>query len=735
VTTYGYDAANQQTSITDPLGDVRTTAYDADGHVTSVTDPLGHATSKGYDADGRLTTVTDPLGNTTTFGYDPDGRPTTLKDANGHTWKTTYDADGNRISRTDPLNRTTTNSYDAADELTGVTDPSGKTTSYGYDPDGRRTSANYPGGTSATYEYDADGRLTSRTDSAGSFAKTYDADGRVTSTTDALGQTVSYTYDAAGRVINRTQPGPATTTLGYDADGRITSASDAGGNATWSYDAAGLPTGATLPDGVVLVVTSDADHRVTGLSYKKSGSTVFSETLGYDAAGQVSSLADPTGSHAYSYDADARLISDTTGSATTSWTYDAVGSRASQTVGSSTTNYSYDAADELTTAGSTAYTYDARGNLTEINNSSGATTYSYDGANHLTDITTPIGSWTLTVADDGTVLKQTGTTTSTYLTDPISGDLLAQNAARVLQGAQIYGVTSAGATSVLALDTLGSARAVIPSSGSAAAINYSAWGGLLSTVPGGGVPGYTGGIPYPDGTTHLGARTLDSTTGRWTTQDPLSLRESKGQDSLYAYVDDSPLTLTDSTGQFGLSSITGAFKAAVSYGSRAVSSAFTTAWHTAGGFVADIKAAFSSPAPTVNRATGSLPTSGEQDSVNYNVAGPDRSRVAASGPQYSTIGGVSGIDCSGVYAQFCAYSRGQTDFYHGLSNALGSPEGAATGPARGAITQGSAELINNASDTSAGTGIFSAFGLYQDYKTLSGASQAYNQYQNDISGY
>ena len=64
--------------------------------------------------------------------------------------------------------------------------------------------------------------------------------------------------------------------------------------------------------------------------------------------------------------------------------------------------------------------------------------------------------------------------------------------------------------------------------------------------------GYTGALTDPDATIHLGLRSYDPTTGRFTSPDPAghsaANRADGGYDSLYTYVHNQPLLLTDPTG-------------------------------------------------------------------------------------------------------------------------------------------------------------------------------------------
>jgi YD repeat-containing protein len=49
---------------------VTTYGYDARGNRTSITDALNHTTTFTYDAGNRLTQIAYPDSTTTTFGYD-----------------------------------------------------------------------------------------------------------------------------------------------------------------------------------------------------------------------------------------------------------------------------------------------------------------------------------------------------------------------------------------------------------------------------------------------------------------------------------------------------------------------------------------------------------------------------------------------------------------------------------------------------------------------------------------
>ena len=109
---------------------------------------MGRSYSFGYDAAGNLTSVTDPLLQVTSYTYDESNSNTSLQsdlltvtrpngqsggpDAGAHTTNT-YNTAGLVTSQTDPMGRTTSFNLTNMNTLTGngvvvVTDPNGNKT-------------------------------------------------------------------------------------------------------------------------------------------------------------------------------------------------------------------------------------------------------------------------------------------------------------------------------------------------------------------------------------------------------------------------------------------------------------------------------------------------------------------------------------------------------------------------------------------------------------------------------
>jgi YD repeat-containing protein len=111
---YGYDAAGNPASVTDPLGHQRKTGYDAVGNVASVTDARDKQTVYEYDELNRPKTVTAPDTGATAFTYNKAGFLETSTDANTHTSIYGYNDEGQLASVKNPLGTTRRSSHRSA---------------------------------------------------------------------------------------------------------------------------------------------------------------------------------------------------------------------------------------------------------------------------------------------------------------------------------------------------------------------------------------------------------------------------------------------------------------------------------------------------------------------------------------------------------------------------------------------------------------------------------------------
>jgi RHS repeat-associated protein len=222
ITTYSYDLDERVTGVATSYGGAAgpqvAYTYDSGGRMTSASRTIGGSgdsvnTSYGYDAANRQTTITDGVfitngsgGSTTPLGtfvysYDKADRVTTMVDAEG-----TY-----------------TYTCDNANELTGVDENGTQVNSNSYDANGNRTGTGYsttvmnetatsPG---TTYTYDNAGNMLSSKTGSTITTYTYDYRNRLTEVTQGGKVIATYTYDALNRRIGADDSGSQTWTV-YD---------------------------------------------------------------------------------------------------------------------------------------------------------------------------------------------------------------------------------------------------------------------------------------------------------------------------------------------------------------------------------------------------------------------------------------------------------------------------------------------------------------------------------------
>ncbi len=386
-TTFGYDAFNRRTSVTDPNGLETTTAYDDLDRVTEVrqlgpatpTDDL--VTAYEYTTFGDLFRTTLPAGNVVEYAYDPAGRLTSVErrpDATTHGERVVYtlDAAGNRT-------REERQRWDAGSSAWVPF----SATAYDYQNrcqvDQVRQAPNTPEEATTAFEYDCDGNLTSVWDPDHDRA------------TDP--PTTTYAYDLLNRLTSVSQawqppggtPGTAVTTCSYDVQDHLTGVTDAEGNpttyvdsdrdlltqedslvsgtTTHRYNEHGEEDRSTDARGIVVARTIDALDRVTNVDYPDD---TLDTTYLYDTApGSCAAPGSPLG----------RLASITRNGETLDFCYDHFG--------------------RMVKDGELGYTWDANGNRTGIAYPSGVSAaYGFDFADRETSlsVTSPAGGVTPT---------------------------------------------------------------------------------------------------------------------------------------------------------------------------------------------------------------------------------------------------------------------------------------------------------------------------------------------------
>jgi RHS repeat-associated protein len=258
----------------------------------------------------------------------------------------------------------------------------------------------------------------------------------------------------------------------------------------------------------------------------------------------------------YTYDAIYQLTQATQGGSTTeSYSFDPVGNRtASLGVSSYTTN----ASNEMTANSNVSYTYDSNGNTLTKTVGSNTTTYAWDYENRLTSVTLPGTARTVTFKYDPMgrrIEKVSPTFTSIFAYD---GDNLIEtvnsSGAVVARYTQTQNIDEplaelrSSGTSYYEADGLGSITSLTSAAGAVAnSYTYDSYGNL--TASSGSVPNpfsYTGReLDSETGLYYYRARYYDPSAGRFASEDPIGFG---GGNDFYSYVDNSPVSLIDPSG-------------------------------------------------------------------------------------------------------------------------------------------------------------------------------------------
>ena len=444
VTRYGYDAAGNLISLTQPDNSELFYHYDTSNRLVGVSDPAGESITYTLDGAGNVirqdiknaggsivetqSQVFNALGElvqsigaapteTTSFGHDADGNVTSTTDAANHTTTQAFDALNRLIRTADPLNGVTQDCYDAQGNLASVTDPRGLKTSYVFNGFGQVIEASSPDTGITVYRLDPAGNVISETDARGVVTNfTYDALNRVTSETypASPGQNVTYRYDATaggnkgiGRLTSYTDPS-GQTMLAYDALGDVTASTQIIGKqvstTSETYDLAGKVTQITYPSGRLVNFTYDSQGRISGVTTRANSyapGVTLASGVTYEPFGPLATLTYGNGlTLKRTYDADYRITGIVTqgGGVTVqneSLAYDAKGNVVSITdhlTPADSQVFTYDALNRLLTASGTyptvAYTYDADSNRKTVTQGGMTQTYNYAAnSNRLLSVT------------------------------------------------------------------------------------------------------------------------------------------------------------------------------------------------------------------------------------------------------------------------------------------------------------------------------------------------------------
>jgi YD repeat-containing protein len=414
---YTLDDDNQLSSYSIPVINLSKSVSYSDCYISGVTDSLGNSSSYQYDDNGYLTRITDKSGFVTDYEWEPTLRNLTKKtDAFGRVWSYEWCYRGNLMKEIDPAGNETTYTYDAHNNRTSKTDALGHVTRYVYDPTGNYLTQTIDamGGISSftydlqgnmisstdqlgrvtIYEYDLIDRLVKSTFPDGRFTQiNYDVAGNIASRVDNLGRVTAYTYDANGKLLTTTRPDGTVLAHAYDAAGRKISSNDALGRLTaYEYDALDNMVKVTYPDQTYQTYAYDTEKRLVSSTDELGNVTAYE----YDPMGRMLATIDPAGSrYENQYDAAGRKIAakDPLGRIT-AYEYDVLDRVVKTTAPDSTTNTS---------------NYDALGNLIVSTNAlNQQTMFEYDALNRQVKTTRADGPEFITVYDAvGQVISET----------------------------------------------------------------------------------------------------------------------------------------------------------------------------------------------------------------------------------------------------------------------------------------------------------------------------------------
>jgi RHS repeat-associated protein len=400
------ESGHWRRSTTDGLGRIAevdepnsTTAQVNSNACPGTGDPIW-ATTYGYDALDDLTSVTQGGSRSRSFAYDSLKQLTSASNPESGSFAYKYDADGNVVTKLDSRPVTTTYAYDVLNRMIGKTYSNG-------DPPVTFTWDQVQSG------YYNVGRRTSMSDGAGSESINYDPMGREWKEqriTNGVTENTTYTYNLDGSTWTLTYPSGRVITYSYNAAAQPLSAVDTTNNISYAINAYYAPDGslAQLQNGTNVITTHIYNDRFQPCwVFATTGSALAwqpTQTSCTSTASPAGNILDLKYNFNLSHD-NGNLIGITNNRDNTrsqSFTYDQVNrivtAETSATSGANCwgESYSYDQWANLTNIGAVSgYTGCTQENLSvtaTTNNQLSATGFSYDAAgNMLTDSSNTYG--------------------------------------------------------------------------------------------------------------------------------------------------------------------------------------------------------------------------------------------------------------------------------------------------------------------------------------------------------
>ena len=298
---YAYDGADRLITVTQPLGSVIHYTYDGEDNLTGKTNGSGFWSYYTYDARGRLATEKDALGNITSYAYDILGNRTRMTDPNLNEWKYQYDEMGRMVQETNSRNLNAYYTYDAGGRLKTLTDPNGTVVTYAYNNRNLPTAVGYVNtllgkSQSESFTYDEAGSV--KTATLDGVTKRYnhfyneetkvweynpDPYGLVEASDVSFGgesYRTEYGFDKMNRMNKLTYSQGHSMTQEWGKLGQIKSI--AGYASDFTYDDMGRMDGYKQNNGVVVDYGYDDKSRLNKLNYSMSGTEYLNYDYTYD---------------------------------------------------------------------------------------------------------------------------------------------------------------------------------------------------------------------------------------------------------------------------------------------------------------------------------------------------------------------------------------------------------------------------------------------------------------------